>query len=560
MLAVPVPQVLAQVPVSPSIEQLRRPGDQHLIAPEPRPAPKPPDLTVPAPAAGPAAPTLSQGARVLARAFRFVGNTVVAENDLQALAQAFVGRELGNAELDDLRIRLTRRYVDAGYINSGAVIPDQDVSSGIITFQIVEGRLAEIQVGGNNRFRPGYLSDRLALGAGQVLNINRLQERMQLMLQDPQISRMAGELAPGVQRGNAALRVDVTGAPAFIAGAALSNERSPAVGADQTDLFFGTRNLLGLGETFTLRAAGTSGLRDYFAGYTVPLNAAGTLFQLRHQRTYSQVVEAPFNQLAIGARSTSTEIGIAHPVVEHPQHSLTATALVAHRSTQALFLGLPSPFIPGVPDGHTTVGALRLGLDWVDRSADRVFAARAIVSHGLSAFGATVGDGFPDSRFTSLLTQLQWVQRAFGGAGQWVLRVEGQFTDSPLLGSEKYSIGGIDSVRGYRKDVMVRDTGWFGSVEYRHTVGHLSLRPNAEAGEGAVRLALFVDMGQARDRAGTNPSPSFLASYGPGVRWEPLPGIEVQAYRGIAQKNITTPTRTSQDRGLHLRVSLVRPF
>jgi hemolysin activation/secretion protein len=178
----------------------------------------------------------------------------------------------------------------------------------------------------------------------------------------------------------------------------------------------------------------------------------------------------------------------------------------------------------------------------------------------LAAFGATLGDGFPDSRFTSFLTQLQWVQRAFGGAGQWVLRAEGQFADSPLLGSEKYSIGGMDSVRGYRKDVMVRDTGWFGSVEYRHTVGHLALRSNPDPGEGAVRLAAFVDIGQARDRIGSNPSPSFLASYGPGVRWEPIAGLEVQLYRGHALKPIVTPTVTSQDRGLHFRLTFVRPF
>ena len=67
-------------------------------------------------------------------------------------------------------------------------------------------------------------------------------------------------------------------------------------------------------------------------------------------------------------------------------------------------------------------------------------------------------------------------------------------------------------------------------------------------------------MGQARDRTGANPSPSYLASVGPGVRWEPLPGLEVQAYRGVALKDIRTATRTSQDRGLHLRVVFARPF
>ena len=553
------PALSQTVPPPAGIEQLRRPGEQPLPAPDLTPLPRAPGLTVPDSTSRPP-PTLSQGARVTARGFRFVGNTVVSEADLQAIAAPYAGRELGNAELDELRTRLTRRYVDAGYINSGALLPDQDVTAGIITFQIIEGRLTDILIGGSHRFRGTYLRDRLALGAGDVLNVNRLQEQMQILLLDPAIARISAELAPGIQRGEATLRADVTSGSPLFAGITASNERSPVVGSDQTDLLFGTRNVLGLGETFTLRAAGTSGLRDYFAGLAVPVNARGTLLQVRHQRTYSKVVEAPFNQLDIGAHSTATEVGLSHPLIEHPHRSLIANLLLAQRGTQAYFLGLPSPFIPGVPDGHTTVGALRLGLDWLDRTADRVFAARTTLSHGLPAFGATVGDGFPDSRFTALLVQAQWVQRVMRGAGQWVLRAEGQFADSPLLGPEKYSLGGMDNVRGYRKDVMVRDTGWFGSAEYRHTIAHLSLRGRADSGEGQVRLAGFVDMGQGRDRTGSNPAPSFIASYGAGVRWEPVPGFDIALYRGLARRAVATPTRTSQDRGLHLRVSYAQAF
>ena len=45
------------------------------------------------------------------------------------------------------------------------------------------------------------------MDAGPPLNVNRLQERMQLMLQDPVIERLSGELGPGVGRGEAVLRV-----------------------------------------------------------------------------------------------------------------------------------------------------------------------------------------------------------------------------------------------------------------------------------------------------------------------------------------------------------------
>jgi hemolysin activation/secretion protein len=216
----------AQVPggVAPPVDQLRRPGDEPLIVPEPT-QPKAPPIVTPAPKLTPPAPVLSQGARVRARGFRFTGNTVVSEPELQSLAAPFIGRELGNAELEDLRVRITHRYIDAGYINSGATLPDQDISDGVIRYEIVEGRLTEILVGGNNRFRPGYLRDRLALGAEPVLNVNQLQERVQILLQDPQIERITAELAPGTQRGEASLRADVTGTPHVIAGVSFSNDR-----------------------------------------------------------------------------------------------------------------------------------------------------------------------------------------------------------------------------------------------------------------------------------------------------------------------------------------------
>ena len=554
------PAAVAQVPpaLPPPIEQLRRPSD--LPLPEPPPVPKAPEILVPAPDVRPAAPILSEGARVNARAFRFTGNTVVPEAELQSLAAPFLGRELGNAELEDLRLRITRRYVDAGYVNSGAVIPDQDVTSGTITYEIVEGRLSEILVGGSNRFRPGYLRDRLALGAEPVLNVNQLQERMQLLLQDPQIERIAAELAPGTRPGEAVLRTDVTGAPAFFAGLILDNNRSPVVGANQAELVFGTRNLLGQGETFTLQSATTSGLDDYMTSLAVPLTARGTLFQARYEYTHSRVVEAPFDQLDISARSRSLELGFSHPLIEHPQRSLRASALVAKRSTQNYFLGEPSPFIPGAPDGRFNVSVLRLGLDGVDRSLEHVLAGRVLLSVGLNAFGATVGDGFPDSQFTAVLAQIQWVQRSFSPDGQFVLRAEAQFANDALPGLEKYSLGGMDNVRGYRKDVFVRDNGWFGSIEYRHTIAHLALREGAGAGEGAIRAALFADIGQARNHDGPSTNPPYIASVGPGMRWEPVAGLDAVVYWGYALRDVTTATTTSQDRGWHIRVSYSKAF
>lgn len=551
-------EALAQASVP--LNQLPRPRDEPL--PElPAPLPKP-EIVVP-PTPRPAEPpALSRGVTVVPRAFRFEGNTVISDSELQEIAAPYLGREIDSSALEELRIAITRRYVEAGYVNSGAVIPDQDVADGVITLRVVEGRLSEIIVGGAHGFRPDWLRDRIALGAGPPLNVNQLQERMQVMLQDPQIERMEAQLAPGVERGDAVLRVDVVEAKRYIVGLGASNNRSPSVGANEAEGFFSVRNLFGRGETFTIRGAFTEGVDDFYGVFVTPLNARGTLLALRYINTRSSIVERPLDQLDISARSQSYEAAVTHPLVETPYGVLNAGATLANRTTANYFLGQPSQFIPGAPDGRTTVSVLRLGLEGVARSTEQVFAGRVQVSNGLSAFGATdVSDpDVPDSLFTALLAQAQWVRVVIPGTSQLVVRADTQLTDRPLLGSEKYSLGGLDSVRGYRKDALVRDQGWFGSIEYRHLVGRLALRAQAAPGEGAVRLAAFFDTGQAWNKDPPFASKSTLSAVGAGMRWELTPNVEFQIYYGYALNDLVTPTKTLADKGVLFRLTAVHPF
>ena len=506
---------------------------------------------------------LSSAPRLLLRAVRFRGNSVFDEVALQGLVTGWVGRSIGTDELEALRLRVTRHYIEAGYINSGAVIPDQDIEDGVLQVMVVEGRLSEVELTGPHRFRPPYLQQRLARAAGEVLNVIRLQEQMQLLLQDPQIERMSAELAPGALPGEARLRVDVSSAPLFIAGASYGNDRSPTVGSEQLDGFVGVRNLFGVGDTFTLRGASTRGLEDGAFALALPVHASGTLLQVRAMRTRSRIVEAPLDQLDIRAEASGWELALSQPLLARLSQSLTATLTVSNRRTRNFVLGAPSPFVPGAPDGVSTVSALRGGLEWVARSPQRVVALRTVLSTGIGAFGASMASapGIADSRFTTLLSQGQWIERA-GTNGTLLARFENQQASDALLGPERYALGGADSVRGYRKDALIRDTGWFTSVEYRHRVGELRLPTERQAlpGEGAIQLAVFADAGRSRLRKDATTGPGLLSSIGAGLRWEPVSGVQAQVYYGSAIHPVQTPTRTLTDCGWHLRIAWQSAF
>ena len=152
----------------------------------PVPQPSPTLPSVPAPPESDVQKQLGQ-IRVFVKAIQVTGNTVFSDTTIESVTKPYQNRSLVTEDLERLRLALTLLYVNNGYITSGAVIPDQDVQDGVIQIHIIEGVLSRIDVEGTNWFRTGYLSDRLARGAGPPLKVEPLQERLQLLQRDPRI-------------------------------------------------------------------------------------------------------------------------------------------------------------------------------------------------------------------------------------------------------------------------------------------------------------------------------------------------------------------------------------
>lgn len=545
------------LPAAAQIAPLERAPIERPALPEfLREAPRPRFVLPPAPAVPDS--RLSRSISIVVERFRISGATVFASAELEALLAPYTGRRIGNEELEQARLAISAHYLAAGYVNSGAVIPDQPFADGTIEIRVIEGTLTEIEVGGAHGFRPGFIRDRMALAAGPPLNVLRLQERMQVLLQNPQFERINAELGPGLRPGEAVLRLDVTEAKQQLVGFSFANNRSPAVGSDRAEAQVGWRNKIGLGESLGLRFGVTEGLDDFTANLAIPVSARDTLLTLKYERTGASVVEEPFNLIDIRNRSRSFEAGLSHPIVRTMSRDVSLGATLANRDNASFLLGQPFSFIPGLADGRSAVTALRLSGDWSERSSNEVLAARLTASHGLGWFGATVNPGFPDSRFDSRLAQFQWARRLGAQRGQIVLRADWQRANGSLLPSEKFAVGGAQSVRGYRENALVRDNGWAFSVEYRRPLGRVGV-PAFGTGpdDGQLELAVFSDAGKARD---DGEAAKRLSSWGLGLRWTPAPGILAQIYKGFALQKIENPTKTPSDRGIHFLVALQAQF
>jgi hemolysin activation/secretion protein len=108
------------------------------------------------------------------------------------------------------------------------------------------------------------------------------------------------------------------------------------------------------------------------------------------------------------------------------------------------------------------------------------------------------------------------------------------------LSLERFSLGGVHTVRGYRQNQVVTDNGVTGSIELRVPVTR-----NPET----LQLTPFFEIGGGWNNRTENPDPQVLASLGLGIQWRINPRLDFQFDYGIPLISVKDEGNTLQDKG-----------
>ncbi len=537
-----------QAPTDPLYQP--RPGLKPLPTIPPT-APLPSPLESPAPTPTPEPPVPGEAAKIEVKKIVVLGSTVFSAAELAAVVRPYENRSLTFEQLLEVRTAITRLYTDRGYVTSGAFLPPQDdQASGVIKVQVIEGELERLEIKGLQHVRDRYVRRRLERAAKPPLNLRELETTLQLLQQNPLFSLVRAELKAGMTPGRSVLIVTLQEARAFHAAALVANQNSPSVGAIQGTLVLSHNNVLGFGDRFSTDLGLSSGVTDFNVGYAFPMNVRdGTLF-VRYQRTRSQIVEPPFSILDINSRTETFSVGFRQPIVRTPNQELSLGVSFDVRQSQTFLFGNePFSFSPGPDQGKSQLRVLRFTQDWINRSPQRVLAARSQLSFGLPIFGATQNEAGIDGQFFSWVGQFQWVQ-ALSRDVIAIARVATQLTPDALLPLEQFSIGGLDTVRGYRQNFRVGDNGVVSSLEIR-----VPILQQAD-GIGTVQLVPFVDVGKVWNKAFPISSPQLLASTGLGLNWQVGSALTARLDWGIPLVPVERQGNTLQDSGVVFSVRL----
>jgi hemolysin activation/secretion protein len=549
------------------IPNLPNPGFQRPTLPNPEPqlpSLPPPEQLLPTPS-NPPATTLPNdfSSKIVVKKFDVTGSTVFSPSELQKVTASLTNRPIGFNELLQAANQITEFYAKNGYINSGAFIPGNqtfDAQGGTVKIEIIEGSVEDIVVTGTQRINPKYIKSRVAIGASTPLKVDRLLESLRLLQLDPLIKNISTELATGQEPSTSIVNLKVTENPTWRAGITAGNNRTPSVGELIAQASLSQNNLTGAGDGLVLSYGRSEASNIYDINYTLPINPRNGTLKFQYSRSNSRVVENPFDRLDINGTAQDISVGYRQPLLQTTAQEFALGITIANRETNTGYLasiigdrvGYPSP---GADDnGVTRITAARLFQDYTLRDSQQVFAARSQVSFGVNTLDATISPSSPNSNFVTWRGQGQYV-RALAPNSILLLKLEGQIADRPLVALEQLGVGGQDTVRGYRQDLLLGDNGLLASAEVR-----IPIFTPADSKQ-VLQIVPFVDFGVISNQA-PNPSPKndTIASGGIGLRYQSGDNFFAKLDYGVPFTAIDQPKRTGQEKGLHFSVGYSQSF
>ena len=397
--------------------------------------------------------------------FNFTGNTVLSNEQLTNLTKDFVGKELSYNELRDVLRFISNFYRELG-LWARAILPEQDINNGVITIQIVEGRLGKVIIKSDEQdlnlkqdVARKYIENKIS--RQQILNINQLEKNIQNLNNVPGIQAIAS-LEAGQEVGETDVVIQLQNRKTLSGTFQGDSYGSRSSGRSRGTALINFDSLLKQGEQFTIQRVQTIG-SEY--------NALAGSFRIGYGGTRGTVKAAKLRYDLGDPFSSSNPTGNSEELsvsIDHPLNSIGRTNLSSN------FTFSESDYenknnTPSNVQKKITRGIAKLNFN----RSDQFY--KGGVNYGSASI--TVGDLNDTSTgstttnalgsFSKLNANVSRFQRL---SDQNVLQVNlsAQYAFKNLDSAEKFSLGGPYGIRAYPNSEGQGDHGLMANIELKH--------------------------------------------------------------------------------------------
>jgi hemolysin activation/secretion protein len=420
--------------------------------------------------------------------------------------EPFLARALSQDDLVRLATAVAGVARRAGYGLATAWVPAQELTGGILTVQVEEGRIDAVRATGP----ASAWVERQLVSLTQRSPVSTAELERQLLLAGDLAGISLGE-ARLVREGDRNILVVASRYQPVEARITLDDWGSEFIGPVRASAEIAVNGVARAGDDLTIGIATTPLAPATFqlleARYRLPLGGRGTTVAVGGYYGHSDVES---DSRTAGFRGDSWEVGIEafHPLERSRARSLWLSGRFELRDSALARAGRL------VRDDR--IASATASLYGYDKFAGGRLRMRAALVQGLDLFDATrPGDPLASrANAGGVFTKFEgWAEftRPLAGGFSAQVAARGQLADGPLLSSEEMGLGGPQFLRAFDYRELSGDQGAAASTELR-----LDLKNIAQAVD-KLQFYGYADIGRVGNLGGTGRSGS-LASAGGGVR------------------------------------------
>ncbi len=518
---------LASQAASPNVDAgaLQRQTEQGLKL---QPAPKQPKRQD----AAPVAPAKSGAVTVTVTSFKFVGNTLLTSDQLAQAVSLFVNRPLSFDALQEAAQVVSNAYREEGWVVR-AYLPKQEVGQGVVTIQIAEAKLGDVNVLSQptNRVAATRLVATVmaAQPKGQALNANHI-DRALLLLDDLPGVAVTGSLVQGQREGETDLALTVTDEDLLSGNASLDNNGSRSTGADRMSVNLSLNSPTGLGDQIATNLLKTQGSQYGRMAYSLPVGYSGLRAGL-HRSYLSYHLVGDFEALAAKGSASATGLDLSYPLVRSQMQNLSLNLSYDHKqfvnianAQTSSDYGLNVTNLSLSANQYDSLGGGGANSLTLATSSGKVKLDNS-PNQAIDAAGPQTAGNFRKANLSLSRQQTLTADLSL------YLAASAQTANKNLDSSEKIYLGGVSGVRAYPTSEGGGSLGQTLTVEMRQRVAQYWTATG------------FYDQGHIKvnhtNYANTGLNEYKLKGRGVSLAWQGLNGVDLKAT--VARRLGTNP-------------------
>jgi hemolysin activation/secretion protein len=376
--------------------------------------------------------------------------TLIGKSHVDKITSKYLNKCSSLSDLKNLTSEINALYIDKGYITSQVYLSSQNIAKGDLHIQAIEGKASSITP------REAYVSSAFAGQKDNYLNIRDIENAIENINRLPS-NHATMKLNPSEKVGYTDIIVENAPTKRFGGSIGVDNYGSKKTGKAQINSKINLDNIVGVNDqiniffNFSNKYAKDENSKGNGYDYSFPIGKTTLSFSQRNNRFEQKVKTGSSALLSQGATKTYT-FDAQYKLYHDQKNRINIGALISNYKTRNYFAYVP-------------LDSSSYRLSKLTLSADYLYQIPGFYTFINFAYARGV-DLFQNYHSTELDDEYSIYNISFSAMKEFYLfkyslSAYAQLTNDSLFGSDKISIGGVYSIRGFNKEGLSGNEGYY---------------------------------------------------------------------------------------------------